>query len=187
MPLPLAHAAIGLATHEISEGNPPVHNPWKRLAFIIALANLPDVDILAGLVVSGDGNLFHRGPTHSLLFALAVGWVAANAWKYWSRESSLSVLSCVSILLSHVLADAAFTSSPVSFFWPFEVHWISSQCGWLDVIDSLFVGVWSDIPLVLASGAIILCSRLLRSRVLPHRLAHAVRVPSSSRSKGSRA
>jgi membrane-bound metal-dependent hydrolase YbcI (DUF457 family) len=186
MPLPLAHAAIGLATHEISEGNPSVYNPWKRLAFVVALANLPDLDMLAGLVVRGDGYVFHRGPTHSLLFALAMGWVAAKAWRYWSRESSVSVLSCVAIILSHVLADAIFTSSPVSFFWPFEVHWSSGQCGWLDVIDSLFVGSWSDMPLVLASGAIILSSRLLRSRVLPHLHAHPARVPSSSHPKGSK-
>jgi hypothetical protein len=52
------------------------------------------------------------------------------------------------------------------------------------VIDSLFVGAWSDIPLVLASAAVIVCTRLLRSRVLPHLLAHPVRVPSSSHPKG---
>jgi hypothetical protein len=184
MPLPLAHAAIGLATHEIWEGNPSVYNPWRRSAFVVALANLPDLDVLAGLMVHGDGYVFHRGPTHSLLFALAMGWAAAKAWRYWSRESSVSVLSCVSIVLSHILADAVFTPSAVSFFWPLEVHWSSAQGGWLDVIDSLFVGAWSDVPLVLASGVVILCSRLVRSRVLPHRLAHPVRVPSSPHQKG---
>jgi membrane-bound metal-dependent hydrolase YbcI (DUF457 family) len=186
MPLPLAHAAIGLATHEVSGKDQFVYNPWKRLAFVVALANLPDLDILAGLVLRGDGGVFHRGPTHSLFFAVLMGWVAARAWRYWSRESSLSVLCCVLIILSHVLADAVFTSSPVSFLWPFEVHWSSSQCGWLDVIDSLFVGTLSDIPLVLASGAVIVCSRLLRYRVLPHLQRHPVRVQSPSHPKGSR-
>jgi membrane-bound metal-dependent hydrolase YbcI (DUF457 family) len=186
MPLPLGHAAIGLATNEFCGQNQSAHHVWKRLAFVILLANLPDLDMLAGLMLRGDGYVFHRGPTHSLLFAVLMGWVAARAWGYWSRESSVSVLSCVLIILSHVLADALFTSSPISFFWPLEVHWVSGECGWLDVIDSLVAQTWSDIPLVLASGVVIACSRLLRYRVLPHLHAYPVKVGSMSPPKGPR-
>jgi len=167
MPLPLAHAALGLTTHELVGEKQPIDSLWRKLALIGLLANLPDIDVVIGLVLWGDGSVFHRGPTHSLLFVLAMGWLASRAWRWWSRTASPSILWCVSIILSHVLADALFTSAPVSFFWPLEVHWSREHCGWLDVIDSVLLGSWADMGLIFAAGLVILFSRVLKVKLLP--------------------
>ena len=78
MPLPLGHAAIGLATYETVKKEDPGSSRISIFLFITILANLPDVDVLVGLLTHGNGSLFHRGPTHSLAFALASGLAAAN-------------------------------------------------------------------------------------------------------------
>jgi hypothetical protein len=186
MPLPLAHSAIGFVTTEFFGKNQSLENRWKRWVFVVVLANLPDLDMLAGLLFRGDGNAFHRGPTHSLLFALAMGWVASNAWRHWLRDETFSFPFSVGLILSHVLADALFTTSPVSFLWPLEVYWSTGQCGWLDVIDSLLFQTWSDIGLVLASATLILCSRLVRYRVFPRLSPRLVRVMTVAGCQGSK-
>jgi membrane-bound metal-dependent hydrolase YbcI (DUF457 family) len=180
MPLPLAHAALGLTTHELLGENQPIHSLWRKLALIALLANLPDIDVVIGLLLQGDGSVFHRGPTHSLLFALGMGWLASRAWRWWSRTASLSLIWCASIILSHILADALLTRAPVSLFWPLEVHWSREHCGWLDVIDSVLHGSWSDIGLIFGAGLVILFSRVLRVRVLPYPHPRPVRVTSGS-------
>ena len=180
MPLPLAHAALGLATHELLGENPPIHSPWRKLALIGLLANLPDIDVVIGLLLQGNGSAFHRGPTHSLLFALGMGWLVCRVWPWWSRTASVSFVWCASIILSHILADALLTSAPVSLFWPLEVHWSKEHCGWLDVIDSVLFGSWSDMGLLFGAGLVILFSRVLRVKVLPYLLPRPVRVTSRS-------
>ena len=84
MPLPLGHAAIGFAVNDFCS-NESVPNRLTLALFIVILANLPDIDFLFGLLLQGNGNAYHRGPTHSLLFALLFGFVASNAWRLWSR------------------------------------------------------------------------------------------------------
>lgn len=68
MPFPLGHAAGGLAIYELYAKNGFKVRPWKALVFIIVLTNLPDIDMLIGLILQANGNIFHRGPSHSLLF-----------------------------------------------------------------------------------------------------------------------
>jgi membrane-bound metal-dependent hydrolase YbcI (DUF457 family) len=109
-----------------------------------------------------------------------MGWLASRAWRWWSRTASASLLWCASIILSHILADALFTSAPVSLLWPFEVHWSREHCGWLDVIDSVLLGSGSDIGLIFAAGLVILFSRVLRVRILPYVHPRPVRLTSRS-------
>ena len=106
MPLPLGHAAIGLTTYELSAGTSAFRR-WKRFVFIVLLANLPDIDVLIGLVFRWDGNAFHRGPTHSLLFALFGGFMAYYAGRYWLkipninyRQSALLIFSPPSSMIA---------------------------------------------------------------------------------------
>ena len=82
MPLPLGHAFIGAATYELCLDNNSIFRQWQVALFTMVLANLPDLDIFIGLVFRGNGNAFHRGPTHSLLFVLIMGYFASNLWKY---------------------------------------------------------------------------------------------------------
>ena len=58
MPLPLGHTAIGLATYETAQNNDHDASRWSAFALIAVLANLPDIDIVLGLLFQGNGNLF---------------------------------------------------------------------------------------------------------------------------------
>ena len=120
MPLPLGHAAIGVAIYSCARGTERGLLPWRKFLFVAILANLPDIDVLFGLVMVGNGSVFHRGPTHSFLFALLAALLVSRVWKLGSAIPKVGFLSSFVIILSHVVADAAFTSAPVSFFWPLD-------------------------------------------------------------------
>jgi len=94
MPLPLGHTAAGLAIHDVYAKGRSASALWKTLALVIALTNLPDIDVLAGLIFHGNGNFFHRGPTHSLLFALIMAFLVSNSWRCWSKIPRVSYLLC---------------------------------------------------------------------------------------------
>jgi membrane-bound metal-dependent hydrolase YbcI (DUF457 family) len=155
MPLPIGHTAIGLATYDLGLKNKCNINPWKSLIIIIVLSNLSDVDVFVGLIFHGNGNSFHRGPTHSLLFALTMGLLAANAWRRWSLIPKMSFLSCFLLILSHVLADAFLT-------WPVEANWSFGYSGWSDVFNLIFLQPFKDVGIVIICGVVILTNRLRR-------------------------
>jgi len=77
--------AIGLATHNLLGEDRSSLTLWKAITSVAILANLPDIDIIIGLIMEGNGYAFHRGPTHSLIFALAAGLIALNGWR-WRQQ-----------------------------------------------------------------------------------------------------
>jgi membrane-bound metal-dependent hydrolase YbcI (DUF457 family) len=115
MPLPLGHTAIGLATYELGNNFNSALSRIKLFIFITILANIPDIDVVVGLLLKSNGNAFHRGPTHSILFAIVIGFVASRAWRLSSQIPKVKYWMCFCIILSHVLADFFFTSSTISF------------------------------------------------------------------------
>ena len=162
MPLPLGHAAIGLTTHDVCSKNDSAFSRWKVFIFVLVLANLPDIDVVIGLVLEGNGCAFHRGPTHSLFFALFMGFVACVAWKFWSRVPRMRFGMCFLLILSHVLSDFFFTSSEVSFFWPFEVNWATGYSGWIDVTNSVFLEAFQDAGIIMGCALIMILTRLTK-------------------------
>jgi hypothetical protein len=50
MPLPLCHAAIGLTTYNLCSKSKSAFNDWKVVVFVAVLANLPDIDVVIGLL-----------------------------------------------------------------------------------------------------------------------------------------
>ena len=158
MPLPLGHTAIGLATYEISANRSSVIN-WQRVALITILANLPDIDVVVGLLLRADGNAFHRGPTHSLLFAVISAVLVWSANKRWLHIPGFSYVYCCLLILSHVLADAWLTRTPVSFFWPFEVNWSTGYASFGDVVHSVVFKGLQDSWIVLACVLMMLLRR----------------------------
>ena len=155
MPLPLGHTAIGLAAYKTVDRDGEHVSPWKLAAWITVLANLPDIDIVLGLLAGGNGYLFHRGPTHSLLFALGAGLLASQAWR-------LSRRTCFAVVFSHVLADMVLTSAPVSLFWPLEVHWSGNSGGWGQIAHALIFESMKDFGIVLGALAYIGSMGLIR-------------------------
>ena len=162
MPFPLGHSAIGLAAYHTIDTSPRGRSPWKVLGFIVVLANLPDADVIAGLLLHGNGDLYHRGPTHSLLFALLAGYLASHAWRLGKFIPRLRFSLCFLIIFSHVIADMTFTDSPVSLLWPFEVHWSVGNSGWGHVIQSVIFNSLQDVGLLLGSMAYICVLKMVR-------------------------
>ena len=167
MPLPLGHSAAGLAIHDVYEKGRSALGRWKTLAFVIILTNLPDIDVLVGLIVYGNGNFFHRGPTHSLLFALIMAFLVSNSWRCWSRIPRVSYLLCFSLILSHILADALFTSEPVSFWYPLELNSSVGNSGWREVIESVLFGAFRDLGIIVVSALVLLLNRIIRHKPMP--------------------
>ncbi len=173
MPLPLGHSAIGLATHDVSTTDTAL-TKWKLLIFVSLLANLPDVDVLVGLLLRDNGAAFHRGPTHSLLFALAMGWIAS--WLGKNRPNIIPRLSfgvCFLVVFSHVLSDLFLTTAPVSLLWPLESNWSLGYAGWTDVLNSVFLRAFQDGGIILTCALLILAKQTLRKLPRYRRLAVA--------------
>jgi hypothetical protein len=176
MPLPLGHAAIGLVTCEICK-TPSGANPFKwktvpSLLLVIVLANLPDIDIILGLLIDGNGYAYHRGPTHSLLFALMMGYAVHHILRLSDKLPQVSFGSCFLIIGSHLVADCIFTSSPVSFFWPLEVHWIGGQEEWGDIFSTVFLKEYQDLDILAGSVITIVAIKWIRKYIYKtkHRL-----------------
>jgi membrane-bound metal-dependent hydrolase YbcI (DUF457 family) len=171
MPLPLGHTAIALATYEVSPRRDSAGGRFGLLFGVAVLANLPDIDVLIGLILQGNGHLSHRGPTHSLLFAGLAGYLASAAGRRWPRLPRFGFATAFALVMSHILADSFFTRSPVSFLWPLEVHWSAGVSTWGDVVQSVLFEGLQDIGLIVLSAAVIGLSRFLRSAVAKGRPA----------------
>jgi hypothetical protein len=166
MPLPLGHTAIGLAVYEICK--PPHSTPpsrWRRISYILlvmVLANLPDIDILGGLLSQGNGYAFHRGPTHSFLFALIMGYGIHQVLRRSNQLPQIGAGTGVFIISSHIMADYVFTDAPVSFFWPLEIYWCGGHEEWSGIMHEVLLKEYQDLDLLLGSLLAIIAVRWLR-------------------------
>lgn len=160
MPLPLGHISIGLAVYDLHAKNSSFSD-WKAAVSVAVLANLPDVDVALGLLLQGNGNAFHRGPTHSFLFALLAGLLAANIWRICSCIPRMGFTTSFLIILSHVLSDVFLTRSPVSFSFPLQVTWAAGHSGWGEVLISIVLKAYQDIGIIAVCLVIIVLKRQL--------------------------
>jgi inner membrane protein len=162
MPLPIAHATIGFTAYTLFSRNESSSGQWKARLGILILSNLPDVDVVLGIVLQGNGNAFHRGPTHSLIFALISGFLAYRFCELWSQLPKLSFRVCFMLILSHILADTFFTSSPISFFWPVAVNWSGGYSGLRHVVNLVLFGNHQDMTIIFGCAFLILLHRTLK-------------------------
>ena len=164
MPLPLGHTAIGLLTHEATHPQTPAGERIKWFLIVTVLANLPDADVIVGLLADGNGSLFHRGPSHSLLFALLAGYLVSLVSRWWRILPRIRFHLAFALIFSHVLADALFTTSPVSLMWPFELNWSTGYSSFNDVLHSVLFEGFRDLGLVIARALLVMAIRLVRTR-----------------------
>ena len=155
MPLPLGHSAIGFATHSLISNDKGRYSKWRVAIFIVILSNLPDIDVLLGLILQNNGSAFHRGPTHSILFVLIMGFIASKSSKFWSHIPMVSFKTCFMLILSHVVADYFMTNSAVSFYWPIEVSWSTGNSGWSHVLRTVFFDAAED------TGILVICTCII--------------------------
>lgn len=166
MPLPLGHTAIALATYDTFQDTDQNRSSrWGIFFAITILANLPDVDVLLGLLLEGNGNLFHRGPTHSFFFALLAGYIASRLWRLGDRIPRLGFALCFSLVFSHVLADMMLTAAPVSLFWPFQVYWSTGFSDWGTVTYAVLFHSIRDAGIMVVCAIYVMIMRLLRGNL----------------------
>ena len=103
----IGHIAAGIAlARGLGTGPPPL-----TTALIVAAAVVPDVDFLL--------DLNHRGPTHSIGFAAAVGIGAYALLRLTSTpRPALGAMLAGAAVVTHIGLDLLTAHSPVAVFWP---------------------------------------------------------------------
>jgi membrane-bound metal-dependent hydrolase YbcI (DUF457 family) len=93
---------------------------WGLAAFVVVMANLPDVDFLLGALADGSPRSWHRGPTHSLVGAVVAAAVAALL--IGRRRFGPVFLLGAALVGSHLVADLVMPdlreAAGIPLFWP---------------------------------------------------------------------
>jgi len=131
MPTILSHAVAATAVGQWYQNR---RLPVKFWLWTAVCALLPDVDVIGfALGIRYDDMLGHRGLTHSIPFAVGVGFVAArscaksNTLGFGIRDLGFGIwplwMYFTAVIASHGLLDA-FTNGGrgVAFFAPFSNH-----------------------------------------------------------------
>ena len=177
MPLPIAHSGTGLACYIIFQGN-----DVKRLStirkvtlFLIfaTLANLPDMDILPGLLI-GDPNRYHHGISHSLMFAVAAATVIFVLFRalYRTLNQRKYYIMLVLTACSHTILDyfSKDTSSPygVPLFWPINADYYISPISLFNDVDrsneaglAFIASIFNTYNIFSVSGEVLFIATLL--------------------------
>lgn len=122
MPLPVTHALVPFAAALVRRNRPV---PWRLVIAAAVASALPDVDAFSRRIWgTPDPSLplpawWHRGATHSLFAAIAVGLIAAAFHKQLKARALVAALVVGAAMASHGLIDM-FTDEgvPVAYLWP---------------------------------------------------------------------
>ena len=146
----IGHVLVGAAASKAYRpGQRTIWSPVAAAALWSGLSLLPDVDVIGfRLGVKYADPWGHRGATHSLAFAAAVGaivWLVARAARRPARRTALAVAAVVA---SHALLDTMTDGGlGCALLWPFS--------------DERFFAPWRPIP-VAPIGSAFLSLRGLR-------------------------
>jgi membrane-bound metal-dependent hydrolase YbcI (DUF457 family) len=118
--LPVAHALFGASVAAPYLPRGPLKGNLKTVLIAAGLGVFPDFDYLFYRVLDW-GESWHRSFSHSLVFALVVGAVAA--FVFGSFTTRFFVLYSLAIF-SHPMLDAVISEYPsgVQLLWPFSKH-----------------------------------------------------------------
>lgn len=159
MPSPLGHGLAAAVVHTLTaRGARERRNPW-RLAALVGVAVIPDVDLLFKYV---DGRPHHQGMTHSIGFTLlaslaAYGWARFEGWaRPWG--TGIAVAAAYG---SHVLLDllGRDTHPPIGVraLWPIHDGFfkfpqpvfldIGRNLDWVTLVNNVQAGLWEIVVL----------------------------------------
>ncbi|MBE9039340.1 metal-dependent hydrolase [Oscillatoriales cyanobacterium LEGE 11467] len=121
MPSPIAHSVAGyllaksLPADRFSENR---IQKWSLYIFYASLiAVVADLDFIPQFVT---GNAYHRGITHSLVFALGFSAISALIVSVWKKFSYIKIFTLTSIFYgSHLLLDYFSYGRGIKLFLPF--------------------------------------------------------------------
>jgi inner membrane protein len=116
----IGHIAVGMAAARVSERRVA---PWSSMASWAGLSMLPDVDVIGFPLGVHYGDPWgHRGATHSLLFAVAIGLVVGIVARRRGRAALRTGLVATAVVASHGLLDTMTDGGLGSaLFWPFDL------------------------------------------------------------------
>lgn len=117
MPLPVAHGLFAASSVAAVIKKPFEFRSLVPLFIGAVLANLPDFDFI--LVFATGDDRWHRGFTHSILFAAFVGLVI---FSWFGREQRRKALAYSAAFASHFILDFATTKigGGLQLFFPFS-------------------------------------------------------------------
>ena len=113
----LGHVAEGLAAGRLHASE----RPWPAMLGFSALSLLPDLDVVAfAFGVPYEHPLGHRGASHSLLVALALGALCVPLARAPARRLRLGLLAA-GVAASHGLLDTLTDGGlGAALLWPFD-------------------------------------------------------------------
>ena len=115
MSFPVAHGLLGATVVAALTPDLSPKRDWGKLLLGAAVACLPDLDYFVLIKLFHLRQSWHRGPTHSITFALIVGALAAlfvqgsylrDAFTFWAAAAS------------HGILDLFNRYDPVEILWP---------------------------------------------------------------------
>jgi len=145
MPLPITHALVPVAAALVRPGRPI---PWRLVAAAAIAAALPDIDSFSPAIWGMPPHnsplpaWWHRGATHSLFVAIAVGLIAAALHSHLRVRPLVAGVVVGAAMASHGILDMlANQGVPIAYLWPlssqrFFADWrpiLSSPVGLADV------------------------------------------------------
>jgi inner membrane protein len=121
------HVAIGIATAKLFRSPNGTETLPARIATVAAfavLALLPDADVLLVLLGAEDhGAIGHRGASHSLVVAAAVGLLAGLVARQLGWPPVRIAMAAAVAVASHGLLDALCEGGRgIPLLWPFSPH-----------------------------------------------------------------
>jgi inner membrane protein len=151
----ISHILIGSVTGEIVAGN---KLGKKAVLWGAVIASLPDLDVIAQpFLQPAQALLFHRGPTHSILFcALIIPLIAKLLAKIHgkTKKNFIYWIKLISwCLFSHIFIDC-FNSYGTAIFYPFSNLRISFDC--IGIVDLFLIS-----PLAIA----LICFIFVKKRI----------------------
>ena len=148
MATPIGHTAIGIALAR----RLGVRSPLGTGAAVVA-ASLPDIDVIAGLILHRDAWKLHRKGTHTLGFALSAGMLAGFAGIVSAesiegeRDLVMDAMTGALLVASHLVLDKLpFPYLPTKKEMPNAVVARNEIINWL--LDALVYGAvaWRLMP-----------------------------------------
>lgn len=118
----LGHGLAGLAAYQVVQRPARLPGGAFGVGLALALALLPDLDVLG--MVLWPGRFYHRGFSHSLLFAAGLaaaagGLLSLDHWRRFPRLWAGLLVVC----LVHPLLDFFMAGGPgVPLFWPWDLN-----------------------------------------------------------------
>ncbi|MDR1985288.1 MAG: metal-dependent hydrolase [Prevotellaceae bacterium] len=154
----ISHILIGAVAGEIVAGN----KLGKKAALWGAIiASLPDLDVIAQPFLSpAKSLLFHRGPTHSIIFCILLAPLIAKLLTIIHKKTRKNFTDWIKVcswcLFSHIFIDC-FNSYGTAIFYPFSNVRVAFDC--IGIVDIFLI-----LPLIIALLCFIFIKRGSRMR-----------------------